>query len=399
MNNIDEITKVVLQEAKYCSSVKDIKKRLVTPLLEYLGWNTSETSEVKNKYRAGIGEKGDEQVDFALVKHDEVVVLIQCVCKGEPVDKCDKQLFDHYAVTPAAVGIITDGIKYGIYTGNYKTCIMGTIPVYEFDIRKISGSDMEILGLLEKSSFECAEVKHKLIVNRLAKRIYNMLNCLITNPDDKHLVILQSLFEKYFNDNEKITKSLFKQAYWSMISNEVVDETSDKQVEAVEVGVPVDLFGTGQDDEENDISIAKIIEVPNEIVKPNSTLRSYRKQNNWRRTVMNLPSTEEHTTVECCCGDYKAIALLEKDLSMTLKAGAYVNYTNNNSVCKDYLKMCDSNGKVLEDISFRNASDAASFVLGNFSSNGYDIWKLAGSNTTLSDWFKSRALYNNIKMT
>ncbi len=112
------------------------KQFLVAPLIEILGYDMRNPSEVIPEFVADVlGRKRGEKVDYAIFKGKSPTILIECkVVDSELSQKGLNQLFRYFTSTSARFGILTDGLQYRCYSDLDEQNIMDESPFMEINL-------------------------------------------------------------------------------------------------------------------------------------------------------------------------------------------------------------------------------------------------------------------------
>ena len=115
---------------------------LVQPFIrDVLGYDTGNIAEVVPEYGANRGGKKDEKVDYAILKDDKPIILIECKKYGTNLDNEPfPQLASYFTFTNSneqKYAILTDGIVYRFYTDLVSDHILDSQPFFESDMLKI----------------------------------------------------------------------------------------------------------------------------------------------------------------------------------------------------------------------------------------------------------------------
>lgn len=86
------------------------------PFINVLGYDVFNPLEVVPELVADIGIKKSEKVDYAIIKEDQPIFLIECKHWSEDLNPHNSQLFRYFHTTSARYGILTNGITYLFYT-------------------------------------------------------------------------------------------------------------------------------------------------------------------------------------------------------------------------------------------------------------------------------------------
>ena len=131
------------------------KTALVMPFLrEILGYDPNDPTEIVPEYTADYGVKQGEKVDFAIMRDERPVILIECKKFGEPLSGHASQLFRYFGVTDAQFGILTDGAIYRFFTDLDKPNRLDDGPFLEVNILEPDTILVEELQKFVKSEFD-----------------------------------------------------------------------------------------------------------------------------------------------------------------------------------------------------------------------------------------------------
>lgn len=198
------------------------KNALVMPMINILGYNVFNPTEVVPEFTADHGTKKGEKVDYAIFKDGTPIILIEC----KPID-CDlndthaSQLFRYFTVTDAKVGILTNGVVYRFYSDLEAANKMDDKPFLEIDLLNLKEPLVEELKRFKKENFDVdelvsvanelkftKEIKQILLdeldnpseafVRFLAKQVYS--GVLTPAMRDKFTVLTKSAFTQFIND-------------------------------------------------------------------------------------------------------------------------------------------------------------------------------------------------------
>ncbi|MCD8177888.1 MAG: type I restriction enzyme HsdR N-terminal domain-containing protein, partial [Tannerellaceae bacterium] len=119
------------------------KTAFVLPFINALGYDVFNPMEVLPEFICDIGTKKGEKIDYAIIKEDEPIILIECKHCGQDLNLHDNQLLRYFHVSKAKFGILTNGIIYKFYTDLEKENIMDKKPFFEFNFLDIKDEHIE----------------------------------------------------------------------------------------------------------------------------------------------------------------------------------------------------------------------------------------------------------------
>jgi hypothetical protein len=100
-----------------------------------------------------IGTKKGEKIDYAIMKDNEPIILIECKHWKQDLNLHDNQLLRYFGVSKAKFGLLTNGIIYRFYTDLKQPNVMDDKPFLEVDLTDIKENQIEELKKFHKSYF------------------------------------------------------------------------------------------------------------------------------------------------------------------------------------------------------------------------------------------------------
>lgn len=157
MDFIDQLK----QFSKRIDSLKDsisteeaTKTSIIMPFFAMLGYDVFNPQEFVPEFTADVGIKKGEKVDYAIIRNDEPVILIECKSINENLAKHDSQLFRYFATSNAKFAILTNGIIYRFYTDLDDPNKMDTTPFLEINMLDLSDNQVPEVKKFCKSEFD-----------------------------------------------------------------------------------------------------------------------------------------------------------------------------------------------------------------------------------------------------
>ena len=99
------------------------KNAFIMPFINALGYDVFNPLEVLPEMTCDIGTKKGEKIDYAIMKDDQPILLIECKHWKQDLNLHDNQLLRYFNVSKAKFGLLTNGIIYRFYT-----CLLYTSP-------------------------------------------------------------------------------------------------------------------------------------------------------------------------------------------------------------------------------------------------------------------------------
>ena len=202
------------------------KTSFVLPFIQMLGYDIFDPSEVIPEFTADIGTKKGEKVDYALMKDNYPVVLIECK-KIETSLSSDavSQLLRYFGVTESSVGILTDGIRYRFFSDLDQSNVMDPRPFFEFNMLDFTEVQVRELKRFTKDEFDKSQIVDAARELRYTAEIKRLLARELAKPSDKFLnfVIRQVYDGRITASVRKMFRGLVYPAFNQFVSDKIQD--------------------------------------------------------------------------------------------------------------------------------------------------------------------------------
>jgi hypothetical protein len=182
------------------------KTALIMPFIQALGYDVFNPLEVIPEYVCDVGTKKGEKIDYAIMKDGYPILLIECKHCGENLTLHDNQLLRYFHVSPAKLGILTNGIIYRFYTDLETANKMDEKPFLEIDMLDLRNNQIDELKKFHKTYFDVDSI-------------------LSSASELKYTSELKSILIKEFaNPSSELVKLLAKQVYDGVITSKLLDQ-------------------------------------------------------------------------------------------------------------------------------------------------------------------------------
>ncbi|MBC8170325.1 MAG: type I restriction enzyme HsdR N-terminal domain-containing protein [Anaerolineae bacterium] len=161
------------------------KNALVMPFINALGYNVFDPTEVTPELIADMGTKKGEKVDYAILKDNKPIILVECKTFGTNLKEIHaSQLYRYFTVTSARFGVLTDGVIYRFYTDLVTPNIMDADPFFIFDMLDIKEPAIEELKKFSKSMFDEAGIVSNASALKYKSLIKGYFSSQLTQPTE-----------------------------------------------------------------------------------------------------------------------------------------------------------------------------------------------------------------------
>lgn len=185
------------------------KTSLIMPMLQILGYDIFNPEELVPEFVADVGIKRGEKIDYAIMRENDPVILIEAKSVNETLIKHDSQLFRYFGTTKAKFAILTNGIEYKFFTDLEEQNKMDQKPF--FTINMLALKDNEILELA-----------------KFRKQDFDVVNVLPTASELKYTgEIKQYLSQQWEDPSEEFVKVIINEIYSGVKTKKVVENFRD----------------------------------------------------------------------------------------------------------------------------------------------------------------------------
>jgi hypothetical protein len=180
------------------SSIKDLlkteeatKTSLVMPMIQLLGYNVFDPTEVTPELVADVGTKKGEKVDYAILQDGNPIILFECKKAGADLHlNHASQLFRYFHVTAARFGVLTNGLVYKFYTDLEQANKMDETPFFEFNLMAFEDRDVEELKKFSKVSFNLEVILTTANELKYMRAIHGRMSEWLINPPEEFVRLL-----------------------------------------------------------------------------------------------------------------------------------------------------------------------------------------------------------------
>ncbi len=231
-DNICAFSKKIPAIAENIKTEEATKTALVMPFIQLLGYNVFDPTEVCPEFIADVGIKRGEKVDYCIFKDGNPTLLFEVKPIYTDLSTAHaSQLYRYFSVTPARIGILTNGVVYKFFTDLEKPNTMDERPFLEIDLREPKASSLEELRKFTKEGFNLdnidsvaselkytREIKQILLdqaasptpefVKFFAKPVYGRI--LTQSAMDKFTPIVKTAFNQFINEriNDRLKSAM-----------------------------------------------------------------------------------------------------------------------------------------------------------------------------------------------
>lgn len=135
------------------STEEATKNAFIMPLIASLGYDVFNPFEVVPEMDCDLIRKKGEKIDYAIMKDENPILLIECKHCKQDLNLHDTQLQKYFVASKSRFGVLTNGIEYRFYTDLEKINIMDERPFLVVNMLDLSDADIEQLKKFHKSYY------------------------------------------------------------------------------------------------------------------------------------------------------------------------------------------------------------------------------------------------------
>lgn len=225
------------------------KNAFVMPFIQILGYDLFNPTEVAPEFITDYGAKNVEKVDYAILKDNQPILIIECKHHVENIDKHYTQTHKYFHLTKSRFAVLTNGIQYNFYTDLDAANKMDEKPFLSFDITNMKEQQIKELAKFHKSGFDIGSILTTASELKYSNAIKNVLTSEISNPTPEFVKYFVSRVydgkatEKVMLQFTDIVKRTVEQTFTDIVSDRLMNAINQTKIIAdsqSDSSVPVD---------------------------------------------------------------------------------------------------------------------------------------------------------------
>ncbi|MBR2917508.1 MAG: type I restriction enzyme HsdR N-terminal domain-containing protein [Campylobacter sp.] len=273
-----EFKEELLKLSKRIENTKDrvlteeaTKMSFIVPFLRILGYDATDPSVVIPEFTADIGTRNGEKVDYAILKDDSPLILIEAKHHSENLDTHCNQLMRYFNVTKAKFAILTNGIEYRFYTDSQEPNIMDLTPFLLINMNQLIDSKLK-----ELEKFKCDKLNIDDLSSMATEQIYHnkirdIFKQEIENPSDD--------FTRFFAQkitSNRITGNVLDKfrSHIKRVFTNMINDIANEKIDSIQAQIKQNQSHNNSQQsqiEENNINTAE----DNQIITTEEELQSF----------------------------------------------------------------------------------------------------------------------------
>lgn len=228
------------------------KTSFILPMLSALGYDIFDPTVVVPEFTADIGKKKGEKVDYAIMKDDKPLILIEAKPHTDNLNRHKTQLERYFTVTDSKFAILTNGVEYRFYSDLEKPNVMDEAPFLVVNILNLKDRDLK---QLEKFSNENLDIDNILDMAG-SKKYINGIKEIFKKETQEPSDDMVKFFGTRLTDKPMRQNIIdeFK-VYTKQAFNEIVNDMVNDRINSIKTKLSEE--SNGDNEQETDIRMTK----------------------------------------------------------------------------------------------------------------------------------------------
>ena len=267
-NKILQFSKDIEDKIKHIDNEETTKVALIFPFFRMMGYDTTDPTEFNTEYTADIGAKKGEKADIAIFRNNEVIMIVECKPSHMELGKDQiSQLYRYFNITPARIGVLTNGVQYYFYTDIQRKGMMDETPFLEIDMTNPTKRQIKELENFTKEKYNLNAVLNHADDLKYSNDLRKVILTEIENPSKDFIAVLgKQVFDGVMTKRvqkkfSKLIKTEFNRIINEMVNEKLSDalETADDKSDAEETEAEKNNAPEGSTEETEGYYIIKAI--------------------------------------------------------------------------------------------------------------------------------------------
>ncbi|POU72981.1 restriction endonuclease [Leclercia sp. LSNIH6] len=291
---LNALANKIKQQINSIETEEATKTAFVMPFIHnVLGYDVFDPREVIPEFVCDVGTKKGEKIDYAIMKNDEVQILIECKKIGEPLNvNHASQLFRYFHVTNARISILTNGQIYKFFTDLDAPNKMDEKPFLEVDLLEIDENIIPELNKLTKSSFDLESIINAAGELKYVSQIKKILHTQLNSPEDEFVKFFAS--RVYDGILTQKVRELFLTLTKKAASQYINDQVNERLKSAITGTAPLEVNSGPEMHSEESSSI--IEKEDTDVVTTDEELEGFHIVKAITRAVLDAPRITHRDT-------------------------------------------------------------------------------------------------------
>lgn len=220
-----QLAERIVKQKDAITTEEGTKNAFIMPMLIALGYDVFNPEEVVPELDCDLIKKKGEKIDYAIIKDNQPILLIECKHCKQDLNLHDTQLQKYFVASNSRFGVLTNGIEYRFYTDLDKSNIMDEKPFLVVNMLDLSDIDIEQLKKFHKSYYSESEILGTAQELKYMTEIKKIINHDFNSPSAEYVrFIAKQVYDGQVNANViNQFAPIVKRAIGSIINDIIAD--------------------------------------------------------------------------------------------------------------------------------------------------------------------------------
>lgn len=220
-----QLAERIVKQKDAITTEEGTKNAFIMPMLIALGYDVFNPEEVVPELDCDLIKKKGEKIDYAIIKDNQPILLIECKHCKQDLNLHDTQLQKYFVASNSRFGVLTNGIEYRFYTDLDKSNIMDEKPFLVVNMLDLSDINIEQLKKFHKSYYSESEILGTAQELKYMTEIKKIINHDFNSPSAEYVrFIAKQVYDGQVNANViNQFAPIVKRAIGSIINDIIAD--------------------------------------------------------------------------------------------------------------------------------------------------------------------------------
>jgi predicted type IV restriction endonuclease len=242
IDKLRELASHIPQQLEHIRTEEATKTALILPFISAMGYDIHNPTEVTPEIVADVGVKKGEKCDYAILQGGKPIILFECKSVNTDLNKVTpSQLYRYFSTTGVRFGILTNGIRYHVYSDFEQQNKMDQTPFLELDMLNLEDVVIDQFKQFTKPVFKLEVVLTSALEYKYTRALKRILKAQVQEPSRALVRLLaEEIHTVRMTDNAYERFSRFVKRAWHQLLNDLIterlkaamteaDSTQDKQ--------------------------------------------------------------------------------------------------------------------------------------------------------------------------
>lgn len=183
--SIKDLVEKISNEKQYTNNEQATKVAFINPFLDSLGYDVRDPRKVQHEYSSDAGGKKGEKVDYAIMKDDTPIMIIEAKHHGEKLDGWGTQLQRYFNVmSDVKFAILTNGVEYKFFTDFDELNMLDKTPFMHINLEDIDKSSLQQLEKFAYDNLDLETAYENAAFQKYVMQVTEVLKSNFDEPSD-----------------------------------------------------------------------------------------------------------------------------------------------------------------------------------------------------------------------